>query len=618
MDNADIARLLDEVGDLLEILGENVFRIRAYRTAARTVEALAEPVTKLLARDPEALCELPGIAKDLAGKIGEIASTGDLALRRELAAKVPASLTTMMRVAGIGPKRAKLFYDELGIRTLDELEAAARSGELRGVHGVGEVLEKRILQGCAEQRARAGRFKLSEADAHAAPLLEHLRACPAAERVEIAGSLRRRRESVGDIDLLVASRDPSAIAERFVRYPDLTKLLARGDTKCSGVLQCGMQVDVRIVEPECWGAALHYFTGSKAHNIAVRTLGVKRKLKMSEYGVFRGKRRVGGRTEEEVFAAVGLPWIPPELREDRGEIRAAREGALPRLVELSDIRGDLHVHTDASDGKSSLREMVEACAARGYAYVAVTDHTKALRVAGGLDRAAFARQRRAVEALRRELPQIAILHGAEVDVLEDGRLDLDDETLSEFDIVVAAVHEKLAMPEATMTARVLRALANPFVDVLAHPTGRLIGEREPSALDFRAVVVAAKEHGVFLEVDAHPDRLDLCDTLARMARDAGVPLVIDSDAHRVGELDNMRYGVDQARRGWATAADVANALPLEALRAALRRARRCSPADLAPPSPRRTGRGPRSRAARSHGEARCSGGSRPRPPPASR
>lgn len=618
MDNADIARLLDEVGDLLEILGENVFRVRAYRTAARTVEALAQPVTKLLARDPDALCELPGIAKDLAGKIGEIAITGDLALRRELAAKVPASLTAMMRVAGIGPKRAKLFYDELGIRTLDDLEAAAKRGKLRGVPRVGEALEKKILEGCIDQRARRGRFKISEADAHAAPLLEHLRACPQAERVEVAGSLRRRRESIGDLDLLVASREPAVVAERFVRYPDLTKLLARGETKCSGVLRSGMQVDVRIVEPDCWGAALHYFTGSKAHNIAVRTLGVKRKLKISEYGVFRGKRRVSGRTEEEVFAAVGLPWIPPELREDRGEIQAAREGTLPRLVELADIRGDLHMHTDATDGKSTLREMVEACAARGYAYVAVTDHTKALRVAGGLDRAAFARQRRMIEALRRRLPGIAILHGAEVDILEDGRLDLDDDTLSELDIVVAAVHDKLAMPEAEMTARVLRALANPFVDVLAHPTGRLLGQREPSPLDFGAVVAAARDHGVFLEVDAHPDRLDLCDTLVRMARDAGVSVVIDTDAHRVGELDNMRYGVDQARRGWATPANVANTLPLAAFRKALRRARRCSPADLAPPAPRRTARSPRSRAVRSRGGARCSGGSRPRPPPASR
>lgn len=573
MDNADVARILDEVADLLEILGESPFRIRAYRTAARTVETLTEAAEKIVLRDPKALTELPGIAKDLAGKIAEIVTTGDLALRRELIVKVPASLTTMMRIAGVGPKRAKLFYDTLQIRSVDDLEAAAKDGRLHGLRGVGETLEKRILEGCVASRARTGRFKLSEADAHAASLVNYLRASPAALRVDVAGSVRRRRETIGDVDLLVASHDPTAIAERFISYPDLTKILAHGTTKCAGVLRSGMQVDVRIIEPSSWGAALHYFTGSKAHNIAVRTLGVKRKLKISEYGVFRGGRRISGRTEEEVFEAVGLPWIPPELREDRGEIERAREGTLPRLVELADIRGDLHVHTDATDGKNTLREMVEASAARGYEYVCITDHTKALRVAGGLDRDAFRRQRRAIDALRRHVPSIAILHGAEVDILEDGKLDLDDETLGAFDLVVAAVHSKLDMPKARMTARVIEALGNPHVDVLAHPTGRLLGQREPSVLDITKAVAVAKARGVLLEINAQPDRLDLCDTFVRMARDAGVRLVIDTDAHRVAELDFMRYGIDQARRGWCAKSDIANTLPLATFRALLRRNR---------------------------------------------
>ncbi len=561
MDNADIARVLDDVADLLEIVGQNQFRIRAYRTAARTVDTLAEPAVKIVARDPMELCELGGIGKDLAGKIAEIAMTGDLELHRELLQQVPAGLTMMMRVGGVGPKRAKLFYDKLQLRTLDDLETAAKDGKLHDIRGIGEALEKRILQGCAEQRSRVGRFRLSEADAHAAPLVAYMKGSRSVEEICVAGSVRRRRETIGDLDLLVASHRASDVAERFCSYPEITKVLARGGTKCSAVLRSGMQVDMRVIDPVCWGAALHYFTGSKAHNIAVRLLGVKRKLKINEYGIFKGTRRIGGRSEEEVFASVGLPFIPPELREDHGEIQAAREGKLPRLVEIGQIRGDLHVHTDATDGKSTLREMVEACIVRGYDYVAITDHTKAVRVASGLDRPALKKQRRAIEALRRELPDITILHGAEVDILEDGQLDLDDATLEELDYVLTAVHSKLGMSEQAMTDRVLAAMRNPRVNALAHPTGRLVGEREPFAIDLAKVVAAARDNGVLLEIDAHPERLDLHDTLIRMAKDAGARLVIDSDAHRVAELDYMLYGVDQARRGWCTARDVANTRP---------------------------------------------------------
>ena len=577
MDNADIARVLDEVADLLEILGDNQFRIRAYRTAARTVDTLAEPAVKICARDPLELCELGGIGKDLAGKIAEIATTGDLGLHRELLERVPGGLTEMMRVGGVGPKRAKLFYDKLELKTLDELETAAREGKLHDIRGIGEALEKRILQGCAEQRSRVGRFRLSEADAHAAPLVEYMKSSKHVQEICIAGSLRRRKETIGDLDLLVASHHAAEVAERFCSYPEITKVLAHGGTKCSAVLRSGMQVDMRVIDPVCWGAALHYFTGSKAHNIAVRLLGVKRKIKINEYGIFKGTRRIGGRTEEEVFASVGLPFIPPELREDRGEIQAAREGKLPRLVELPRIRGDLHMHTDATDGKNTLREMAVACIARGYEYMAITDHSKAVRVASGLDRPALKKQHRAIEALRRELPGITILHGAEVDILDDGQLDLDDATLEELDYVLAAVHSKLGMPEQVMTERVLAALKNPHVNALAHPTGRLVGEREPIAIDLAKVVAAARDNGVLLEIDAHPERLDLSDTLIKMTRDAGARLVIDSDAHRVGELECIRYGVDQARRGWCTARDIANTLPREELLALIEKRPRAWP-----------------------------------------
>lgn len=572
MDNVDVARVLDEVADLLEILGQNAFRVRAYRTAARTIEAHGEPVTAIVRRDASELAELPGIGKDLGGKIAEIATTGDLALRRELCERVPASLAAMMRVDGVGPKRAKLFYDQLQLRTLLELEAAARRGALHEVRGIGEVLERRILAGCEKQRVLQARARLSEADAHAQPLVEYLRACPAAVTVDVCGSLRRRRETIGDIDILVAARRPEAISSHLLAYPDIDKVLAHGPTKCSFVLRSGMQVDVRIVEPACYGAALHYFTGSKSHNIAVRKLGLKRHLKISEYGVFRDERRISGRTEEEVFRAVGLPWIPPELREDRGEVQAAREGRLPELVELSQIRGDLHVHTNATDGKNTLEEMVSACVARGYEYVVITDHTKAVRVAGGLGPAELRRQRRAIDALRRETRGITILHGAEVDILEDGTLDLDDAALAELDLVIAAVHSKLDMPEGQMTERVLRALASGRVHVLAHPTGRLLGAggREPSALDIDRIARAAHEHGVLLEINAQPDRLDLSDVLIHSAREAGARFVIDTDAHRVSELDFMRYGIDQARRGWCTSKEIANTLPLPSLMALVR------------------------------------------------
>jgi DNA polymerase (family 10) len=436
---------------------------------------------------------------------------------------------------------------------------------------MGKVLEQAILQGIAQDKAHVARVPLAHAEAYIRPLIEALRATPGVDQLDVAGSFRRRAETVGDVDILVASSHSQKVAAAFLTYADVKQVVARGGTKCSVRLRSGLQVDLRIVTRSSYGAALHYFTGSKPHNIAIRLLGVKRHLKINEYGVFRGTRQIGGTTEAEVFEAVGLPWIPPELRENRGEIDAARAGRLPHLVEVGEIRGDLQMHTDATDGHNTLAEMVAACEARGYEYVAITDHTKAVRVAGGLSAAGFHKQSRSIDALRKRVSKPFVLKGVEVDILENGTLDLDDATLAEFDLVIAAVHSRFNMSNAEMTRRIVRAVQHPRVHVLGHPTGRLLGKREPYPLDLAEVIKAARDHGVLLEVNAQPDRLDLNDRHIHMAREAGVKLVISTDAHRIQELDCMRFGVDQARRGWCEAKDVANTSHLAALQKLIRK-----------------------------------------------
>jgi DNA polymerase (family 10) len=567
VENIDVARIFDEIADLLEIQGGNQFRIRAYRTAARTMETLTVPAASL-AREGR-LDELPGIGSDLAEKITVILETGSLPLLQELTAAIPESLAQMLRIPGLGPKRAKQIYDRLGITTLEALEGAASSGRLRVLPGIKEATEQKILRGIAELRGRAGRWRLAEADAYVRPLLAHLKGAAAA-RVEVAGSFRRRKDTVGDIDILVASSRPGAVTKRFTSYPRASQVQAEGPTRSAVVLDCGLHVDLRVVPAASFGSALHYFTGSKSHNIAVRALGLKHGLKINEYGVFRRTRRIGGRTEQEVFAAVGLPWIAPELREARGEIEAAQHGRLPHLIELSDIRGDLQVHTNATDGVNDLAEMVEAARRLRYEYIAITDHTKAVRVAGGLTRGEFHRQFKAIDRLQKKYSDITILKGAEVDILDDGHLDLDDGTLAELDVVVAAVHSKFNLSRAAMTKRIVRALQHPHVQILGHPTGRLIGRREPYQVDLEQIFAAAADQGVALEINAQPERLDLDDVQARAAHEAGVHLVISTDAHRVEELGCMRYGVDQARRGWCEAHHVLNTLSLTQLRSSLR------------------------------------------------
>jgi DNA polymerase (family 10) len=571
--NADIAGELDRLADLLEIEGANPFRVRAYRRAARVVEALPRSVADMLAAG-EDLDALPGIGKDLAGKIADIAAGRRLPLLDELERALPPGVTALLALPGLGPKRVRALHERLGVSDLASLAEAARSGRLRSLAGFGPTIEARILEAIAKGAGQPARRRLRAAEQVAEPILRHLRAAREVLAAEVAGSYRRRQETVGDLDLVVASTAPEAAIAHFLRYEEIARVAERGPTRSTVVLHNGTQVDLRAVEPAAYGAALAYFTGSKAHNIALRRIAAEKGLKLNEYGLFRGRRRIAGRTEEEVYAALGLPLIPPELREDRGEIAAAQRGALPRLVALDDIRGDLHAHTDASDGRAGLREMARAAQARGYAYLAVTDHSRRLAMAHGLGPKELARQIAEIHRLNaRTAPGFVLLASVEVDILEDGRLDLPDPILRDLDLVVGAVHSRFDLPREKQTERLLRAMDNPCLDIVAHPTGRLINARPPCALDLERLLRAARERGCHLELNAQPDRLDLPDTVCRLAREIGVRLAISTDAHGTEELEFMRYGVDQARRGWLEPGDVLNTRALPELRTMLRRRR---------------------------------------------
>lgn len=570
--NEAVAETLDRVADLLEIQHGNPFRIRAYRTAARLVRGLARPIAGM----PEAeLDALPGVGADLAAKIAEIARTGSLGTLRELEAVTPPTLVELLSLPGLGPRRVEALAAGLGVRSLDDLGRACREGRVATLRGFGERTQRRFLEELARRAATSPDVRVlwQRADRVAQDLVPWLLGAAGVERVVVAGSYRRCLETVGDLDVLITGADAAAAAARLPGYEDVERVLAAGPTRSAVRLRGGLQVDVRAVPPESYGAALHYFTGSKAHNIAIRRRGQERGLKLNEYGIFREGERLGGATEEEVFAAVGLPWIPPELREDRGEIAAAEAGALPALLSIGDVRGDLHAHTVATDGRDTIEAMAEAARARGYAYLAITDHTRSTRVAGGLGPDAMLRHLDAIAAVAaRMAPGFQLLGSAEVDILEDGSLDLPDAVLARMDIVVASVHARLDQPREAMTRRVLRALDNPRVHVLGHATGRLLGRRAPSAIDLDRVLAAARDRGVFVEINGQPERLDINDVQARAARDMGVRLVVSTDAHGVDGLAHMRLAVNQARRAWATAADVANTRPWYELRAMLRRA----------------------------------------------
>jgi len=567
--NSEIAEIFEQLADLLEIREDNPFRIRAYRNAAQVIRGHGRSLSDLV-RSGADLTDLPGIGRDLAGKIETIVRTGRLPLLDEVRAKVPVPLVEMTRIEGLGPKRAKALYRALKIRSLEDLQRAARSGRIREVPGFGVKTEQLIGQRAARAATAEHRTKLADAEEIAAPLVRNLRKATGVRAVEIAGSARRRRDTVGDLDILVsASRGAEAMA-RVVRDEDVVEVLAQGPTRATVGLRSGMRVDVRVVPPASWGAALHYFTGSKAHNIALRRIANARGLKLNEYGIFRGDKRVGGRTEQEVFDAVGLPFIAPELREGRGEIEAGRRGRLPKLIGLDDIRGDLHCHTRASDGRDSIEAMAQAAAERGYEYISINDHSRRVSVAHGLDRRRLMEQVRAIDKLNGRLARVVVLKSVEVDILEDGSLDLPDEVLKELDFTVCAIHYGLNRSRAQQTERILRAMDNRYFSILAHPTGRLINAREPYDIDFEPVLTAARERGRILELNAHPDRLDLDDRGCRMAKEAGVHIAISTDAHRAADLELMRFGIDQARRGWLEPADVINTRPLKEFRKLLR------------------------------------------------
>jgi DNA polymerase (family 10) len=563
--NAEIAAAFNEIADILEIEGANPFRIRAYRNAARVVSGLPAEAGVMLARGDD-LSELPGIGKDLAQKIANLAATGTTPLLGMLRKELPPTLTELLRLPGLGPKRVKLLHDELDIETLPQLHRALKDGCVSRLPGFGERMTQRLLQAVEARAATPERMKLATATQYAEPLLAYLRDLPGVDKVAAAGSYRRARETVGDLDFVVTATRPAAVVEGFTRYAEVARIVARGPTRGTVTLRSGLQVDIRVVPPESYGAALVYFTGSKAHSIAIRRLAQQYGLKMNEYGVFQDDRRVAGDTEESVYRAIGLPLIPPELREDRGEIDAARGGRLPDLVTLEDMRGDLHVHTTATDGRNTLREMALAAKERGYDYIAITEHSRRLTVAHGLDAAQLNRQIAEIDSLNRTGIGIAILKGIEVDILEDGTLDLPDAVLSRLDLIIGAVHSKFDLTRDRQTARILRGLDNPQMTMLAHPTGRLIGEREPYDVDMAAILGKARERGRFLELNAHPDRLDLLDTHCRAAKEVGVLVSINTDAHSVAEYANMRFGVGQARRGWLERGDVLNTRPLSQLR----------------------------------------------------
>ena len=571
MENLDVARELTLLADLLEIQGANPFRIRAYRNAVNTVEGLSRPLHAMVAAG-EDLAELPAIGDNVAAHIVELIETGSIGRLKEVEAEFPRSLVELMDLPGLGPKKARKLFEALGVRTVDDLVAALDAGTVETLEGFGTKSVEKLRHAIGDHSKHTGRFRLDEVEQLIAGLLEHMRHAPGAKRVEVAGSFRRRRETIGDVDLLAQCEgDGTPVVEHFLAFEGAARAEAAGPTKGSIVLGSGLQVDLRVVPARSFGAALVYFTGSKDHNVAIRTRAVRDGLRVNEWGVFRVPEgtdpdelekeegeRLAGRTEESVYEALGMACVPPELRENRGEVEASIDGALPRLVELGDLRGDLQMHSTWSDGKVSIEEMARACMDLGYEYFAITDHSQAMAMLEGLDAKKARGQWKEIDRVRERVPEIEILRSAEVDILKDGALDLPDDILEELDIVVISVHSFMDQDKKTMTDRVLRAMSHPAVDILAHPTGRQLNKREPFALDVEAVLEAAAELSVAVELNANPRRLDLSDAHVHRARELGVPVVISTDAHSPVGLSDMRFGVDQARRAWLEPKDVLN------------------------------------------------------------
>jgi len=563
--NRQLAQIFHTIANLLEIKGEVVYKILAYRKVSENLLELGQDAYDLWLAGR--LTDIPGVGKAIAEKIDELFTTGKLGFYEKLTAEVPVSLVELLQVPDLGPKKVALFWRELGVTNLTELEAAARAGKLRGLPGMGEKSEAKVLAGIEALSRRTDRIPLGRAWPFARELLAFLRLQPGVQAAEAAGSLRRMRATVGDIDLLVAAEDSEAVMQAFVGRADVLRVLARGATKCSVEFNDGLRAQLWVHPPERFGTALQYATGSKDHNVRLRELALKQGLSLSEHALQRkdGSEILCAR-EEQVYAALGLPWIPPELREDRGEVQAAREGRLPRLLEIGDLRAELHTHTTWSDGTLTVQQMAEAARARGMKVVAISDHSPSLGVAGGMTIAELRQQRQEIRAAQQALgDSILILQGAEVEIRADGSLDYPDEVLAELDIVCASLHTGLRQPRQKVTERLLSAIRNPHVDLIGHPTGRMIPDREGADLDMDAVLAAAAEHGTALEINAHPARLDLDDVYARRAVEMGVLLAINTDAHTASDLDLLHFGVATARRGWVTAEQVLNAWEPERL-----------------------------------------------------
>ncbi|MCK5290704.1 MAG: DNA polymerase/3'-5' exonuclease PolX [Thermoplasmata archaeon] len=565
MKNQEIARILYEIADMLDIKNEQ-FTPRAYRWAARVIEELPEDLEKIRKRGE--LTGLQGIGKNIAKKIGEYLDLGKIPLHERLRTEIPQGVLDILAVPGMGPKKAGLLYRERGISSLDELEKAARERRIRRLRGFGEKTEKNILKGIEMLKRTKGRMLLGEALPIAEEVVESLRS--KVEKISVAGSLRRMKETVGDIDILAVSGNPEVVMDAFSNLPHVEDVALKGKTKTTVYLEGDLQADLRVVESGSFGAALQYFTGSKDHNIHLRSIAQRMGLKINEYGVFEGDEKIGGKGEEEIYELLGMSYIAPELREDAGEIEASLDGKLPDLIELEDVKGDLHVHTDWSDGGKSIQGIAEAAKAQGREYIAITDHSKSLKIANGLSEEELELQIKEVKKVDRKMRDFKILTGIEADIKDNGELDLDDSILKELDVVVGAVHSKFSMPERQMTERMVEAMRNENMDILAHPTGRLIGRRDPYELDIEEIMDEAAETRTALEINCFPDRLDLNGPHARMAKEAGAKISLGTDTHSIHDLQFIKFGVGTARRGWLEKEDVLNTMTAEELKTYLR------------------------------------------------
>ena len=576
MENLDVARTLTELADLLEIQGASPFRIRAYRNAVNTINSLSQPLKDMVAAG-EDLTELPGVGKSVAKYIGEFLTSGSISRLEEVSAEFPRSLVQLMRLDGVGPKKARKLFEELDVRTVDDLAAELEAGRVQTLDGFGVKSAAKIIDAIEDHKKHTGRFQIRETERLIAGLLEHMQSAPGVARIELAGSLRRRKETIGDVDILAELEgDGTPVVDHFVSFSGAQRVVGAGSTKGSIVLHSGLQVDLRVIPSRSFGAALQYFSGSKEHNVAVRSRAVRQGLRVNEWGVFRvpeteddepiGKEdgeRLAGDTEQSVYEVLGMSWVPPELRENRGEVEAACEDELPELVSLEDIRGDLQMHSTWSDGKASVEEMARSCLERGYEYFALTDHSQAMAMVQGLTPERAREQWAEIEQVQELVPGIRILKSVEVDILKDGSLDMPDDVLEQLDVLVISVHSFMDQNKKTMTDRVLRAMQHPSADILAHPTGRIINRREPFELDVEAVLEAAADLSLAVELNANPNRLDFSDVHVHRAKELAVPVVISTDAHSPRGLADMRFGVDQARRGWLEASDVLNTRSVE-------------------------------------------------------